>query len=131
MEENINGSTHRLDCRKVYCESKCVDISSKTPIPEMGASHFDDVFESQYDKGFDCQRWILLGETEVLGYSTSKGAKLKAGDMLSLSFPKRPDYSCWLSSVWNRGKGAVTTRQIVRFGTNRAGDVCHEQLYYM
>jgi hypothetical protein len=131
MEEKINDSTQRLDCRMVSCGSKCVDISSKISIPDMGASHFNDAIESQYDKGFDRQRWILLGETEVLGYSTSKGAKLKAGDMLTLSFPKRPDHSRQPSSVWNRGKGAVATQQIVRFGTNSAGDVCHQQLYFL
>ena len=131
-EEESNHSTQRWESGKVSCGLKeSMDVTSKTSVLEISAGTYDDVFEHHYDKDFNSQRWLFLGETEVLGYSTSKGAKLKQGDKLTLSFPKQPDYRRQMSSIWNRGKGVIAAQQIVRFGTNEAGDVCIMHFHYV
>ncbi|MCO5596480.1 hypothetical protein L7F22_050543 [Adiantum nelumboides] len=90
----------------------------------QGVDDFEDYDRYGYDPEFGRIKWLLIGDAEVLGYSTCKGSKLKAGDMVSFTFPKKVDYNRGTSSLWARGRGAVAAgQQIVRFNTQVAGDI--------
>ncbi|KAI5069906.1 hypothetical protein GOP47_0014249 [Adiantum capillus-veneris] len=103
--------------------------SSKAAIESLLHQHVEvDDFEEYDLYGYDAEcgriKWLLLGDAEVLGYSTCKGSKLKAGDLVSFTFPKKVDYHRGTSSLWGRGRGAVAAaQQIVRFNTPNSGDI--------
>jgi len=67
--------------------------------------------------------WILLGEAEVVGFSTCKGPKLQAGDALQFNFPKAGSAAEVRKGPWGRGKGATAAAEIVRFSCRRSGEV--------
>jgi DNA repair protein RAD5 len=74
--------------------------------------------------------WVLLGEAEIMGYSTCKGPKLQSGDALEFVFPKAVGVSSKglepRRGPWGRGKGAAAAAEIVRFSCQRSGEVCLE-----
>ncbi|KAJ7559086.1 hypothetical protein O6H91_04G069500 [Diphasiastrum complanatum] len=67
--------------------------------------------------------WWLLDVTDVEGYSTCKGTKLKVGDNISFTYPKQefPDkMTSKMKRPWGRGK---PSSEIVRFSTVQGGEV--------
>jgi len=67
--------------------------------------------------------WVLLGEAEVVGFSTCKGPKLQVGDSLQFNFPKPASAADIRRGPWGRGKGATAAAEIVRFSCQRSGEV--------
>ncbi|XP_024534461.1 DNA repair protein RAD5A isoform X2 [Selaginella moellendorffii] len=72
----------------------------------------------------DAERWWLLEETEVAGYSTSRGSRIGAGDFVSFNFPKPVAESKKKSfehkKPWARQKASS---DIVRFSTKTSGEI--------
>jgi hypothetical protein len=70
------------------------------------------------------KEWVLLGETEIVAFSTCKGPKLQPGDPLEFSFPKQSVGSgkgpFEVRKPWGRSKG---TAEIVRFSCGEWGEV--------
>ncbi|CAM6085783.1 unnamed protein product [Calypogeia fissa] len=66
---------------------------------------------------------VLLGQSEVLCLSTCKGQKLSPGDDLMFSFPKSVSEPLEYRRGWGRGKGAAAASEIVRFSTEKAGEI--------
>lgn len=86
--------------------------------PSCAGESLSTVVRSASDKN-----WLLLGEAEVVGYSTCKGPKLQAGDLLQFNFPKPAVAADVRKGPWGRGKGASTAAEIVRFSCQRSGEV--------
>ncbi|KAH7302007.1 hypothetical protein KP509_23G052300 [Ceratopteris richardii] len=86
-----------------------------------------DAFEEELYYDFDIRhgrlKWSFVGEAEVMCYSTCKGSKLKAGDEVLFSFPKRDDATMRASFAAFGGRGALAAQQIVRFSTKASGDI--------
>lgn len=126
------ASSHVQDEVKLPCDMGLnLKLGSSKDTYQV-ASHVhvkvDDFDEEDYHYDFDLEhghiKWLLVGDAEVLGYSTCRGSKLKAGDLVSFAFPKRVDYSRGTPSFWARGRGAAVAQQIVRFSTRASGEVC-------
>lgn len=95
------------------CRGKSIDLpprySDKSPLAGC-PSGLDD-------------KWLLLGEAEIQGFSTCKGPKLQVGDFLQFSFPKAAGVAEVRRGPWGRGKSAAAAAEIVRFSCQRSGEV--------
>lgn len=70
--------------------------------------------------------WWFVGLADVAGMSTCKGRKLKYGDEVTFSFPRKSTLSSPLQGkgVFGRGRpAAAACSEIVRFSTKSAGEV--------
>eukprot|EP00250_Pteridium_aquilinum_P000164 c1018_g1_i1 orf=187-3477(+) len=68
--------------------------------------------------------WWFLGEVDVIGFSTCKGAKLKEGDTVCFTFPRSPTQSMKPGvRGWGRGRAIVSNLEIVRFSTTEFGEI--------
>ncbi|CAK9866134.1 unnamed protein product [Sphagnum jensenii] len=98
---------------KVHTEGN----KSTPTLPNIRATHRASV--ALLDK-----EWVLLGETEIVAFSTCKGPKLQPGDPLEFSFPKQSVGSgkgpFEVRKPWGRSKG---TAEIVRFSCGEWGEV--------
>ncbi|KAH9324867.1 hypothetical protein KI387_005045 [Taxus chinensis] len=65
--------------------------------------------------------WWFVGSTEVTGFSTCRGRKLKKGDVVTFSFPD--SFSRNQSRHWGRGRAAGACSEIVRFSTKQSGEI--------
>jgi hypothetical protein len=67
----------------------------------------------------------LLGETEIVAFSTCKGPKLQPGDLFEVSFPEQSAGTgkgpFEVRKPWGRSKG---TAEIVHFSCGEWGEVC-------
>ncbi|KAH8955274.1 hypothetical protein BDL97_08G127800 [Sphagnum fallax] len=80
---------------------------------------WDSPFAPSSDK-----EWILLGETQIVAFSTCKGPKLQPGDPLEVSFPEQSASTgkgpFEVRKPWGRSKG---TAGIVHFSCGEWGEV--------
>lgn len=68
--------------------------------------------------------WWLLRETQVVGYSTTKGRKLGPGDEVTFAFPKQAGSKAEKKKLpFRGGKPVGQSMEIVRFSTSKAGEV--------
>jgi hypothetical protein len=68
--------------------------------------------------------WWLLRETQVVGFSTTKGQKLRTDEDVSFSFPKQGGGKGEKKKLpFRGGKPTGQNLEIVRFSTTRAGEV--------
>jgi len=71
------------------------------------------------------KEWVLLGETQIVAFSTCKGPKLQPGDPLEVSFPEQSAGTgkgpFEVRKSWGRSKG---TAGIVHFSCGEWGEVC-------
>ncbi|GLJ41479.1 hypothetical protein SUGI_0858480 [Cryptomeria japonica] len=65
--------------------------------------------------------WWFVGSTEVTGFSTCRGRKIKRGDVVTFSFPDPSNQSH--SRYWGRGRAVAACSEIVRFSTERSGEI--------
>lgn len=93
------------------------DISVKVDIQKL---HTKSLVRLQAEWKEDL---VLLGQSSVICLSTCKGQKLSPGDDLTFSFPKTVSETPDNRKGWGRNKGAAATSEIVRFSTEKSGEV--------
>ncbi|KAG0595364.1 hypothetical protein M758_UG160800 [Ceratodon purpureus] len=111
----------------VFSEDPDCSIISEFPGSKHKSSDLQPRFSKESSRpvvrrsGLD-DNWLLLGEAEIDGFSTCKGPKLEAGDLLQFNFPKAAAAAEARKGPW-RGKGAAAAAEIVRFSCQRSGEV--------
>lgn len=67
--------------------------------------------------------WWLLGSAEVMGFSTCKGRKLGAGEIIDFSFPRQTAATTKGGpKPWGRARSSAYS-EIVRFSTRQSGEI--------
>ncbi|XP_024522202.1 DNA repair protein RAD5A-like isoform X1 [Selaginella moellendorffii] len=70
----------------------------------------------------DAERWWLLQETEVAGYSTSRGCRIRVGEFVSFNFPK-PEAESKKKFFEHKKVRPKASSDIVRFSTKASGEI--------
>lgn len=70
--------------------------------------------------------WWLVGRCDLTGLSTCKGRRLRAGELVSFSFPStKVESSSSNTRFSSRGRQVASCSEIVRFSTQDSGEVGH------
>ncbi|CAA6663709.1 unnamed protein product [Spirodela intermedia] len=102
-------STH-VNCVHYPPEAPSGDIDRKATEPG-----------TRDDKNND---WWLVGRCDLTGLSTCKGRRLKAGELVSFSFPStKVESSSSTARFPSRGRQVASCSEIVRFATPDSGEI--------
>ncbi|XP_024522215.1 DNA repair protein RAD5A-like [Selaginella moellendorffii] len=133
MEAGFESARVKAPVGSVKMEPGYDTVKVETPFGGGKAAHLSEAkvvpIENDTAKAaekqpvvLDAERWWLLQETEVAGYSTSRGCRIRVGEFVSFNFPK-PEAESKKKFFEHKKVRPKASSDIVRFLTKASGEI--------